>query len=404
MEFIILAVLAVIGVTAIVIFLPQTTNTPPIAEASSVTIQENTPKSITIAGSDENGDQLTYSVIADPAHGQLSGTEPNLTYNPEANFHGSDSFSFKVNDGQADSDVAVVSIEVESATASVTLKTYGLTVAAGDGSVTKSPDKASYNHGEKVTLEAAPNVGYSFKNWSGDLSGGTNPITLVMEGDKSVSAGFALKTYSLTVSAGNGSVTKNPDKTSYNHGETVTLKAAPNKDYSFTNWSGDLSGGTNPITLVIDADKSVSAGFAIKAFSLTVTAVGGSVKKSPDKANYNRGETVTLEAAPNVGYSFTNWSGDLSGGNNPAKLIMDADKSVAAGFAVKTYSLTATAGNGSITKNPDKASYNHGETVTLQAVPNKDYSFTNWSGNLTGGTNPVTLAMDADKSVSVQSW
>ena len=397
MEFIILAVLAVIGVTAIVVLLP---NPPPVAETCSVTTQENTPKSITIAGSDENGDQLTYSVVTGPEHGKLSGTEPNLTYNPETNFHGSDSFSFKVNDGKADSDLAIVSIEVEPATASVAVKTYSLTITPGNGSVTKDPDKASYNQGEKVTLKAASNVGYSFTNWSGDLSGSTNPATLVMDADKSVTAGFALKTYSLTVTAGNGSVTKSPDKTSYNHGEMVTLQAAPNEDYSFTNWSGDLSGSTNPVKLIMDANKSVSAGFTLEAYSLTVTAVGGLVTKIPDKASYNRGETVTLQAAPNVGHSFTNWSGDLSGSKNPTTLVINADKSVTAGFAVKTYSLTATAVDGSITKNPDKASYNHGETVTLQAVPNNDYSFTNWSGNLSGGTNPVTLVMDADKSVS----
>jgi formylglycine-generating enzyme required for sulfatase activity len=331
MEFIIFAVLAVLGVTAIVVLLPKTANTPPIAEA--------------------------------------------------------------------DSDVAVVSIEVESATASVALKTYSLTVTAGDGSVTKSPDKAYYNHGETVILEAAPNKGYSFTNWLGDLSGSTNPATLVMDADKSVTVGFAAKTYSLTVTTGDGSVTKKPDKASYNHGETVTLEAAPNAGYSFTNWSGDLSDSTNPVTLVMDADKSVSAGFALKAYSLTVTAVDGSVTKIPDKASYNHGERVTLEAAPNAGYSFTNWSGDLSGSTNPATLVIGANTSVSAGFAVKTYSLTATTVDGSITKSPDKASYNHGETVTLEAVPNKDYSFTNWSGDLSGGTNPVTLVMDADKSV-----
>jgi formylglycine-generating enzyme required for sulfatase activity len=398
MEFIILAVLAVIGVTAIVVFLPQ--NTPPIAEASSVSTQENTPTSVIIAGSDDNGDQLTYSVVAGPEHGKLSGTEPNLTYNPETNFLGSDSFSFKVNDGRADSDVAVVSIEVVSATAGVALKAYSLTVTAADGSITKSPDKASYNHGETVTLEAAPNAGYSFKNWSGNLSGGTNPATLIMDADKSVNAGFTLKTYSLSVAAADGSVTKKPDKASYNHGETVTLEATPNAGYTFTNWSGGLSGGTNPAALVMDADKSISAGFAIKTYSLTVNAVGGSVTKKPDKASYNHGETVTLEAAPNAGYSFTNWSGDLSGSTNPATLVIGANTSVNAGFTLKTYSLTATAVDGSVTKSPDKAGYNHGETVTLKAVPNKDYSFTNWSGDLSGGANPIKLVMDADKSVS----
>jgi formylglycine-generating enzyme required for sulfatase activity/tetratricopeptide (TPR) repeat protein len=399
MEFIILAILVVIGVTAIVVLLPKKANTPPIAEACSVATQENTPKSIIITGSDENGDQLTYSVVAGPAHGQLSGTAPNLTYNPATNFHGSDSFSFKVNDGEADSDVVVVSIEVESATASVTAKTYSLTTTAVGGSVTKNPDKDNYNHGETVTLVAIPNAGYSFKNWSGDLFGSTNPVTMVMDADKSVIADFALKTYSLTITAADGSIKTKPDKDSYNYGESVALEAVPNAGYSFVNWSGDLSGGTNPATLVMDADKSVSAGFTLKSYSLTVTAVYGSVIKTPDKASYNHGETVTLEAAPNAGYSFTNWSGDLSGSTNPAKLVIGANTSVSAGFAVKTYSLTATAVDGSVTKSPDKASYNHGEMVTLEAVPNKDYSFTNWSGDLSGGTNPVTLVMDADKSV-----
>ncbi|MFC1633456.1 SUMF1/EgtB/PvdO family nonheme iron enzyme [Planctomycetota bacterium] len=407
MEFIILAVLAVISVTVIVLFLAKKANTAPMAEAGSVVTQENTPTSITIAGSDENGDPLTYSVIAGPAHGQLSGTAPNLTYNPETNFHGSDSFSFKVNDGEADSDVAVVSIEVESPTTSIALKTYSLTITAGDGSVTKSPDKASYNHGETVTLEAAPNKGYSFTNWSGNLSGSANPATLLMEADKSVTADFALEAYSLTATAIDGSVTKSPDKASYNHGETVTLKAVPKKDYSFMNWSGDLSGGTNPITLVMNADKSVSAGFALKTpsvalktYSLTVTEGDGSVTKSPNKTRYNHGEMVTLKAAPNREYSFTNWSGDLSGGTNPAKLVMDADKSVTASFAAKTYSLTTIATGGSVPRRTAQTGYIYGQTVTLQAVPNRGYRFSNWTGDLSDSANPAKLVMDADKSVT----
>jgi len=402
MEFIILAVLVVISVTAIVLFGAKKTNTAPIAKAGSVVTRENTPKSITITGSDENGDQLKYSVIEGPTHGQLSGTAPDLTYNPETNFHGSDSFSFKVNDGEADSDVATVSITVEPMTTSVALKAYNLTATAVGGSVTKSPSQANYKHGEPVTLKATPNEGYSFTNWSGDLSGSANPAMLIMDADKSVSANFTLKAYSLTVSASDGSVTKSPNKTSYNHGETVTLEAVPNKDYSFTNWSGDLSGGTNPATMVMNADKSVSAAFAlkVKTYSLTVTAGDGSVTKRPNKTSYKRGEAVTLEAVPNTVYRFSNWTGDLSGNTNPVTLIMNADKSVNAEFALKTYSLTITAGDGSVTKDPDRINYNHGVAVTLEAVPNTGYRFSNWTGDLSGNTNPVTLVMEADKSVT----
>jgi hypothetical protein len=68
-------------------------------------------------------------------------------------------------------------------------------------------------------------------------------------------------TYTLTVSATNGSVTKNPDKASYGSGETVTLQAVPNTGYHFESWTGDLSGTSNPATLTMDADKIVTAIF-----------------------------------------------------------------------------------------------------------------------------------------------
>ena len=111
-KLIVFAVLAVLAVTAVVVLLVISANDPPIAESGDVTTQEDTPTSIVIAGRDENADQLTFSVITGPSHGRLSGTAPELTYSPDANFNGSDSFSFKVNDGEADSEVAAVSIKV----------------------------------------------------------------------------------------------------------------------------------------------------------------------------------------------------------------------------------------------------------------------------------------------------
>ena len=89
-----------------------TSNTAPVANAQSVTTNEDTAKAITLTGSDADGDPLTYSVVTQPAHGTLSGTAPNLTYTPAANYNGADSFTFKVNDGTVDSAAATVSITV----------------------------------------------------------------------------------------------------------------------------------------------------------------------------------------------------------------------------------------------------------------------------------------------------
>ena len=288
------------------------------------------------------------------------------------------------------------------------VKTYSLTVTAEDseGKVLKDPNQASYNNGETVELKPVPNPGYSFTKWSGDINHSMNPAELAMDANKSVIAHF-VKTYSLTVTAedSEGKVLKDPNQASYNNGETVELKPVPNPGYSFTKWSGDINHSMNPAELAMDANKSVIAHF-VKTYSLTVTAEDseGKVLKDPNQASYKHGETVTLEAVPNMesGYIFTNWSDDLSGSENPAMLVMDSDKSVTASFALKTYSLDTPppAVSGSVTKNPDKASYNHNETVTLEAVPNTGYIFTNWSGDLSGSTNPATLVMDADKLVT----
>jgi len=85
---------------------------PPVAKDDSVTTEEDTPVSITLEGSDPEEDTLSYTVVTGPSHGSLSGTAPNVSYTPNPNFHGSDSFTFKVSDETADSETATVSITV----------------------------------------------------------------------------------------------------------------------------------------------------------------------------------------------------------------------------------------------------------------------------------------------------
>lgn len=84
----------------------------PMANDQSVSVPEDVPTSITLTGSDPDGNALTYSVLSSPTHGTLSGSAPNLTYSPDLNYNGSDSFAFKVNDGSSDSNVGTISITV----------------------------------------------------------------------------------------------------------------------------------------------------------------------------------------------------------------------------------------------------------------------------------------------------
>jgi hypothetical protein len=81
----------------------------PYAFAQSLTLLKNKSKAITLTGS---AGTLTYSVVTPPAHGTLTGTVPNLTYTPTANYIGLDSFTFKTKNGTTDATPATVSINV----------------------------------------------------------------------------------------------------------------------------------------------------------------------------------------------------------------------------------------------------------------------------------------------------
>ncbi|MFN8488979.1 MAG: Ig-like domain-containing protein [Caldilineaceae bacterium] len=84
----------------------------PIADNQAVTTSEDTPLNLTLTGSDADGDALTFTLLTQPQHGLLAGAPPNLNYTPAANYYGVDSFTFKANDGRADSNIATVSLTV----------------------------------------------------------------------------------------------------------------------------------------------------------------------------------------------------------------------------------------------------------------------------------------------------
>lgn len=88
-------------------------NDVPSADSQSVTLDEDGSVAVILSGGDVDGDVLDYAIVTLPANGLLSGTAPDLTYTPNADFNGSDSFTFLVNDGQIDSTAAIVSITVQ---------------------------------------------------------------------------------------------------------------------------------------------------------------------------------------------------------------------------------------------------------------------------------------------------
>ena len=224
----------------------------------------------------------------------------------------------------------------KSLVANFSINTYALTVSGVNGTVAKNPNLSIFDYGSIVQLTPTPSVGYSFTSWTGDATGTANPLSVTMNANKAITANFTLNTYTLNVTATNGSVVKIPNQTTYNHGTSVQLTATPNSGYTFTSWSGDATGTTNPLTVSMTANKNITANFTaiVGTLTLNVTAVNGSVVKNPNLTGYLSGASVILTATPNSGYTFTGWSGDATGSVNPVTVVMNSNKNVTANFTL----------------------------------------------------------------------
>jgi len=97
---------------ATVTIIVKEVNFQPIANAISLTTNENISVKVNLSGSDVDGDKLTFKVTKQPSNGNLDGTPPELNYTPKPDFNGEDNFSFSVNDGKLESSPVKVSIKV----------------------------------------------------------------------------------------------------------------------------------------------------------------------------------------------------------------------------------------------------------------------------------------------------
>ena len=90
-----------------------TDNQAPIANNVSQTTNEDESVQITLDGDDGDGDSLIYSIVSNPSNGTLGSIDGNnVQYFPNQDFNGTDSFTYKVNDGTVDSNTAQVTIGI----------------------------------------------------------------------------------------------------------------------------------------------------------------------------------------------------------------------------------------------------------------------------------------------------
>ena len=158
---------------------------------------------------------------------------------------------------------------------------YGLTLSTeGEGTIIEeliSSGRVDYNSGSVVRLTATSAVGYSFTEWSGDLTSTDNPVEVDINSAKAITAVFDLIVVSLQVDIeGEGEVLEElvtDRSTDYNYGDTVKLTPQPAEGFDFISWSGDigdLDPTQSPLELTLTASKTVQANFDYELFNRVV--------------------------------------------------------------------------------------------------------------------------------------
>ncbi|MFH1242576.1 MAG: fibronectin type III domain-containing protein, partial [Pseudomonadota bacterium] len=421
-------------------------------------------------------------------------------------------FAFWSDGGAQSHTITVPSSSITYTASFVTQYSLTTSVTPPGGGTVSPPGVNWYNSGDSVSVSAIPNAGYAFSSWTGG-PGSTNPAMLTMSWPRSVTANFTAVAEIVSIPATPTGSTSGVTDTSYSYstgGSTSTL--GHSVEYQF-DWKGDgtdlsawgattqakvwtvvgtyqvrararcvshtgiVSGWSNGLTLsiglapvsctvatnpsglqiavdgttytasrafswvpgsthTVSVSSPQSGGTGIQyvfsswsdggaqshtitvpsssatytasfvtQYSLTtsVTPPGGGTVSPPGVNWYNSGQDVSVSGTASAGYSFSSWTGDLSGSTSPGFLTLNGPRSATANFIQNQYTLTVTvnpSAGGSVTKSPNSPTYVYGEQVTLTAAANSGYSFSGWSGDASGTTSSTTIMIDSNKDVS----
>ena len=139
----------------------ENVNRAPTAKNLELATPTDTPIPITLRGTDPDNDPLNYTVLTSPANGTLTGAPPTVVYTPTNGFKGNDSFTFKVDDGDLESNVATVKVTVASFLPGLKAEFFDYTT-----SLSKIPDLSGRTP-DVVRVDATVNYPSTGSAWAG---------------------------------------------------------------------------------------------------------------------------------------------------------------------------------------------------------------------------------------------
>lgn len=339
------------------------------------------------------------------------GQQVNVTAVPNEHRH-----FVKWSDGNTDNPRLVMITKDTTFTAEFAYDPYLTLIADEKGSVSGA---GYYKSNTSCEISATADEHYHFLKWS---DGNTdNPRIVTIESDTTFTAEFVIDQHTITVSAAEGGRAEGAGV--YDYGTSVTLTAIPNEHYHFVKWNdGDCGwlkcdgsewSTTDPdksrrrvikgencwqyicratdeqYTITVDSNATYVAYFALDQYTI-YSSIWIEHGRVDGTGTYDYGSTATLTAIPNEDYHFIQWSDGNT--DNPREVKVEVDAEYLAEFAPNYGNITAWGLNGNI---EGQGKYTIGATVTLTAVANEHYHFSQWSDGNTDNPREVLVTSDA---------
>lgn len=264
-------------------------------------------------------------------------------------------------------------------------QTYVISVTVNPTNAGTVSGSGTYYYNQLCTLTATPETGYDFVCWKENGSPVSNNLTysFTVTSARNLEAFFAPKSYVISSTVNpteSGTVTGTG---TYLFNETCTLTATANTGYVFVSWTENGAPVSTEPTYVftVTGNRNLVANFALASYEISVSinpTIAGDVVGS---GSYLYGQTCTLIASENTGYTFSFWSenGNTVSYDAQYSFTVTASRNLVANFTPMEFQISVSAQptNGGVVDGGD--TYYYGQVCTVTAEANYGYNFINWT-------------------------
>lgn len=219
--------------------------------------------------------------------------------------------------------------------------------------------------------------------------------------------GGGTQTYNINVSANpsqGGNVTGGG---TYNQGQQCTVTATANAGYTFTNWTenGNVVSTQANFTFTVTGNRTLVANFQAQPqnYTISVSANPTNAGTATGGGTYQQGQSCTVSATANNGYTFTNWTenGNVVSTNRNYTFTVNGNRTLVANFTQQNYTISVSANpalGGTVTGG---GAFHYGDNCTVIATANNGYTFTNWTegGNVVSTNASYSFTVTGNRTL-----